>query len=60
MDAMEAAMPYILALAPTIGIATLFYFIMKTIIEGDRRERMAQAKWEAEHQEEPAKPQRQG
>lgn len=60
MDAMEAAMPYILALAPTIGIATLFYFIMKTIIEGDRRERMAQAKWEAEHQEAPAGPQHQG
>lgn len=51
MDAMEAAMPYILALAPTIGIATLFYFIMKTILEGDRRERMAQAKWEAEHEQ---------
>ena len=60
MDGMEAAMPYILALAPTIGIATLFYFIMKTILEGDRRERMAQAKWEAEHQQTEVKPQGQG
>ncbi|WP_347352741.1 hypothetical protein [Intrasporangium sp.] len=46
---MEAAVPYILALAPTIGLATLFYFVMKAILEGDRRERIAQARWEAEH-----------
>ncbi len=49
MGVMQAAVPYILALAPTIGLATLFYFIMKAIVEGDRRERIAQAKWEAEH-----------
>lgn len=42
-------MPYVLALVPTIGVATLFYFVIKTILEGDRRERIAQAKWEAEH-----------
>lgn len=42
-------MPYVIALLPTIGIAALFYFIMKSIFEGDRRERLAQAKWEAEH-----------
>jgi hypothetical protein len=46
---MDAAMPYVLALVPTIGVATLFYFVIKTILEGDRRERIAQAKWEAEH-----------
>jgi hypothetical protein len=46
---MESVMPYVLALVPTIGVATLFYFVMKTILEGDRRERLAQAKWEAEH-----------
>jgi hypothetical protein len=55
---MEAAMPYILALAPTIGMAILFYFIMKSIIEGDRRERIAQSKWEAEHAAEDANPRR--
>jgi hypothetical protein len=60
MDVMEAAMPYLLALAPTVGIATLFYFIMRTIIEGDRRERMAQARWEAEHGQSDAKPQSRG
>ncbi|MDN5795446.1 MAG: hypothetical protein L0H79_06800 [Intrasporangium sp.] len=45
---MQAAVPYILALVPTIGLATLFYFVMKAILESDRRERIAQAKWEAE------------
>ncbi|GAB3053946.1 hypothetical protein GCM10027053_13260 [Intrasporangium mesophilum] len=49
MDTMDAVMPYVLALVPTIGVATLFYFIIKTILEGDRRERIAQAKWEADH-----------
>lgn len=60
MEPMEAAVPYILALAPTVGIATLFYFIMKTILEGDRRERMAQAKWEAEQRRAEAMPPGQG
>jgi hypothetical protein len=46
---MESVMPYVLAVVPTIGVATLFYFLIKTILEGDRRERLAQAKWEAEH-----------
>jgi hypothetical protein len=49
MDPMDAVMPYVLAVLPTIGMATLFYFVIKTILEGDRRERIAQAKWEAEH-----------
>jgi len=43
-------MPYVLALVPTIGMATLFYFVIKSILEGDRRERIAHAKWEKEHQ----------
>ena len=46
---MESALPYVFAILPTIGVATLFYFIMKSILEGDRRERLAQARWEAEH-----------
>jgi hypothetical protein len=45
---MESLVPYVVALVPTVGIATLFYFIMKNIIEGDRKERLAQARWEAE------------
>jgi hypothetical protein len=47
---MDSVMPYLLALVPTIGMATLFYFVIKSILEGDRRERIAQAKWEKEHQ----------
>jgi hypothetical protein len=46
---MDTVMPYVLALVPTIGVATLFYFVIKSILEGDRRERLAQARWEAEH-----------
>ena len=42
-------MPYVLALVPTVGMGTLFYFVIKSILEGDRRERLAQAKWEKEH-----------
>lgn len=42
-------MPYVLALVPTIGVTALFYVIIKNIIEADRRERIAQAKWESEH-----------
>jgi hypothetical protein len=31
-------------------MGTLFYFVIKSILEGDRRERLAQAKWEKEQQ----------
>jgi hypothetical protein len=48
---MDSVMPYVLALVPTIGMATLFYFVIKSILEGDRRERIAHAKWEKEHQQ---------
>ena len=48
---MESVLPYLLALVPTIGVGTLFYFVIKSILEGDRRERLAQARWEAEHDE---------
>ena len=41
--------PYLAAILPTIVVAVIFYFLMKNILEGDRRERLAQSKWEAEH-----------
>ena len=50
MPFMESLLPYVLALVPTIGVGTLFYFVIKSILEGDRRERLAQARWEAEHE----------
>jgi threonine/homoserine/homoserine lactone efflux protein len=46
---MESVMPYVLAIVPTVGVGVLFYFVIKSILEGDRRERLAQARWEAEH-----------
>jgi hypothetical protein len=44
----DAVSPYVVALLPTVAVGTLFYFLIKTILEGDRRERLAQSKWEAE------------
>ncbi|WP_207948107.1 hypothetical protein [Metallococcus carri] len=44
--------PAILTLLPTIGLLFLFYVIMKHIMEGDRRERIAQRQWEQEHSDE--------
>jgi hypothetical protein len=46
---MSSALPYLAAIIPTILVATLFYFIVKSMIEGDRRERIAQAAFEKEH-----------
>ncbi|MDE9364953.1 hypothetical protein PZ938_04985 [Luteipulveratus sp. YIM 133132] len=40
--------PYIAALLPTLGLLYLFYLVMKHIMEGDRRERIAHAQWEAQ------------
>lgn len=42
--------PYLAALLPTIIVATLFYFLMRNILEGDRRERLAQSRYEAEQE----------
>ena len=38
----------IAALLPTAGVAFLFYVVIKAMVEGDRRERLAHSKWEAE------------
>ena len=48
--------PYVAALLPTICVAILFYFLINAIIEGDRRERLAHNKWDAEHPTEPQDP----
>jgi len=44
----DAVWPYLAAIIPTIVVATIFYFLIKGMIEGDRRERLAQSKFEAE------------
>ena len=38
----------IAALLPTAGVAFLFYVVIKAMLEGDRRERLAHSRWEAE------------
>jgi len=52
--------PYLAALLPTVAVGGLFFYIIKYILEGDRRERLAQSRWEAEQDakksEEPVRP----
>ena len=45
--------PYLAAILPTVIVAVLFYYLMKNILEGDRRERLAQSQWEAEQRNSP-------
>lgn len=41
--------PYVAALLPTVGVAFLFYWIIRYMMEADRRERKALAEWKANH-----------
>lgn len=43
----------LLGLIPSVGVGFLFYKIIKVILEGDRRERLAYSKWQAEHDKAP-------
>jgi hypothetical protein len=36
------------ALLPSAGVAFLFYLIVKAMVEGDRRERLAHSRWQAD------------
>ena len=45
---MSAVWPYLAAIIPTILVAILFYFLIKGMLEGDRRERLAQKRFEEE------------
>lgn len=38
----------VVAIVPSIGVGFLFYKVMRAIIEGDRNERLAHSRWEAE------------
>lgn len=51
---MDAVWPYLTAIVPTIAVAVLFYFLIRSMIEGDRRERLAQRQFERE-QDAPAR-----
>lgn len=46
----------IAALLPTTGVAFLFYFVIKALVEGDRRERLAHSQWEAREAQQEREP----
>ena len=48
----DAVYPYLAALLPTVAVGALFYFVIKSMLEGDRRARLAQSKWEKEREKE--------
>ncbi|GAB3072549.1 MULTISPECIES: hypothetical protein [unclassified Phycicoccus] len=43
--------PYVAALIPSAGVGFLFYLVIKNMIEGDRKERLAHSQWEKAHAE---------
>ena len=48
----DAVFPYVAALLPTVAVGALFYYLIRSILEGDRRERLAQSKWEKDRERE--------
>ncbi|MCK0113712.1 lysyl-tRNA synthetase [Ornithinimicrobium sp. F0845] len=42
--------PIMAALIPSVGLLLLFFFLMKRIVEADRRERAAERRWQAERE----------
>lgn len=46
---MHVLLEILAGLLPSIGIGYLFYRIMRVLLEGDRKERAAYARWQAEH-----------
>lgn len=45
-------MDYLIAVAPSIGVGILFYFVVRAFVTADRRERAADAKAREEIREE--------
>jgi len=48
---MSGVWPYIAALIPSAGVGFLFWLVIKNMIEGDRKERLAHSQWDAAHPE---------
>ncbi len=44
---MSSMWPYVAALIPSAGVGFLFWLVIKNMIEGDRKERLAHSQWEA-------------
>jgi flagellar biosynthesis/type III secretory pathway M-ring protein FliF/YscJ len=48
MEGMDVLLPALSALAPTVLIGLVFWFIMRALLRADKSERRAKAKIEAE------------
>jgi len=46
----------VLALVPPVGVLAIFVVAIKAMLEGDRRERAAEAEWERQHPTPPDAP----
>ena len=46
---MSGIWPYVAALVPSAGVGVLFWIVIKNMMEGDRKERLAHSQWEAAH-----------
>jgi hypothetical protein len=46
---MSGLWPYVAALIPSAGVGFLFWIVIKNMIEGDRKERLAHSQWDAAH-----------
>jgi hypothetical protein len=49
---MSGIWPYIAALIPSAGVGVLFWIVVKNMVEGDRKERLAHSQWDAAHSRE--------
>ena len=47
---MSSFWPYLAALIPSAGVGVLFWIVIKNMVEGDRKERLAHSQWERQHQ----------
>ena len=56
---MNDVMPYVIALVPSVGVGILFWIVIKNMIEGDRKERLAHSQWEAAEEKKRAEEKRQ-
>jgi hypothetical protein len=45
---MSGVWPYMAALIPSAGVGFLFWIVIKNMIEGDRKERLAHSQWDAQ------------
>jgi hypothetical protein len=48
---MSTLWPYLAALIPSTGVGLLFWLVVKNMIEGDRKERLAHSQWERDHEQ---------